>query len=258
MFYFLSKFLVFIMQPLSWLVLVLFMLFRSKNSYKIKRRLKYLIFGLIFFTNPGILNFVLNCWEMPELRVDELKSQYDIGIVLGGFSNPNTSAEIDRLSLRFAATRFSDALLLYKKGKIKKFLFSGGNGNVLAQRNEPTEAAEAKKYLLAIGIPDSDILIETKSRNTRENALFSKKLIDSVMPNAKCLLITSSTHIPRASKCFEKVGLACTVFPTNKIGDKLRLDPEMLIKPDDLAFFKWQIIIKEWIGILVYKWKGFI
>ena len=58
---------------------------------------------------------------------------------------------------------------------IKKIVFTGGSGSILHQ--DMKEGKYAEQFLLNLGIPSADILIESESNNTRENAVFTQKLL---------------------------------------------------------------------------------
>jgi len=64
------------------------------------------------------------------------------------------------------------------------------------------EAGEVKRFLVERGIPSENIILENKSRNTFENAKNIKELVDS----EPFFLVTSSSHMPRAMKIFQKMG----------------------------------------------------
>ena len=76
------------------------------------------------------------------------------------------------------------------------------------------ESINTKQFLIRLGVPTADILMETKSRNTHENALFSKEILKTATQekDLNLLLITSTFHMYRAEKCFKKVGLITTPF----------------------------------------------
>jgi uncharacterized SAM-binding protein YcdF (DUF218 family) len=79
----------------------------------------------------------------------------------------------------------------------------------------PTSASIAtvtRRFLVDLGIPADQILMEDQSRDTYENALFSKQLCDRAGFD-RPLLVTSGFHLKRAMYCFESVGLAVTPFP---------------------------------------------
>lgn len=89
--------------------------------------------------------------------------------------------------------RINHAVNLYKQKRVKKIIFTGGQGN----SNEKTEARIAQIYAVDEGIPKEDILIENKSRTTFENLEFSKEIIDR--ENIKSVLIvTDPLHMKRS------------------------------------------------------------
>ena len=69
------------------------------------------------------------------------------------------------------------------------------------------------------------------------------------------LLITSAWHMPRAAAVFKK---GRTEYPGFSCDYKYSItsDPEDFIVPSAAAMGRWSIVIKEWIGIFVYKLTG--
>jgi uncharacterized SAM-binding protein YcdF (DUF218 family) len=91
------------------------------------------------------------------------------------------------------------AVRAWRQGGFKAVVFSGGGTG-------SGSAAEAMRdFLISQGVPREVIWTETRSESTRENALFTKPILDS-MPGRKVLL-TSDFHTYRASRAFKKVGL---------------------------------------------------
>ena len=148
-------------------------------------------------------------WEVPAIPDSALRGKYDVAIVLGGLIAYDQ--RLDRIQFSHGADRLFQALRLYKKGIVKRILLDGGSGNL---DGTTIEAPILHKYLSEIGIPDSAILSEPHSRNTHENALFAKKILDSVAPNGQYLLFTSGYHMHRALGCFNKVGIHTQPFTT--------------------------------------------
>jgi uncharacterized SAM-binding protein YcdF (DUF218 family) len=256
MFFILSKVLVFIIQPISWLVGLLAWAVFTKNPTKKRRILRGTFFLTVGLTNPFLMNHTFRFYETPAVPMSSLSDTFDVGIVLGGFSNFDATTD-ERLNFNSAANRLTDAVVLYKKGIVRKLLISGGDGNLLGQKTP--EAEKTEPYLLLMGVRQEDILLENRSRNTYENALFSKELIDSQhVKSDKILMITSAYHTPRALGCFKKVGLKVDPFPANFIGKKPSWKTNYWLKPDAQAFFNWEAIFKEWIGYVVYVLKGYI
>ena len=110
-----------------------------------------------------------------------------------------------------------------------------------------------------MGVRQEDILLENASRNTYENALFSKQLLDNQhFTNPKTLLITSAYHTPRALGCFKKEGFDVQPFPAHFIGEKPSWRTSSWLTPESRSFSNWETILKEWVGYVVYRLKGYI
>ncbi|HEV8368511.1 MAG TPA: YdcF family protein [Pyrinomonadaceae bacterium] len=105
--------------------------------------------------------------------------------------------------------RINHAIELYRHGKVRKLIFTGGQGN----SNEPTEAAAARAYAQANGIPSQDILVEQKSHTTYENIVYAKQLADSNNIK-KVLLVSDPMHLKRAMTMAMDVGLEASPSPT--------------------------------------------
>jgi uncharacterized SAM-binding protein YcdF (DUF218 family) len=256
MFFVLSKVLAFIIQPLVWLVGLLGWAFVSKDVRKKTRILRGAFFFTLIATNPFLLHQTLRLYETPAVQVDSLRDTADIAIVLGGFSNFEVPVN-GCLNFNEASNRLTDALVLYKKGLVKKLLISGGDGDLIGNKN--LEAEQTEPFLLVMGVKKEDILLETKSRNTHENALFSKELIDSQQIKVqKILLLTSAYHMRRSLACCRKERLQVIAFPTHFIGKEPSWRAGYWLIPEPLAFFYWKIILKEWVGYGVYWLKGYI
>ena len=104
------------------------------------------------------------------------------------------------------------------------------------------------------------LCIGTRARTTYENALFTKELMDTKFPNTETpfLVITSAYHMPRTSACFRKQGLHFDTFCVDYIGEKTRFVPESMFLPDRLGFYRWERLIKQWVGIFMYWMKGYL
>ena len=201
---------------------------------------------------------MITAWETESISLRDIEEPYDIGILLSGYArNPNFLLNDDYFfELGGGVNRLTQTIELYRLGKIKKILISGGSATILTKT--VSESENTKVFLIRLGIPESDILIESKSRNTYENALYTKEFLDQEnLQGQKLLLITSAFHIFRAEKCFKKVGLNVTSFSVDFHGRTLFFHPEDLI-PSTGAIEDWKLLIKEWIGIAVYRLKDYL
>lgn len=211
---------------------------------------------LLLFTNPFLSNLALLAWE-PEFKSFNEIENYEIGIVLTGVTNMSKTA-YDRTFFNKGADRITHALQLYRMGKIKKILITGGQG--LNPSNPQTEAELLKRFLVMTGMPEADILIEDQAKNTAQNAQFSKDFLDQygISTDQKFLLITSAFHMYRAKGCFDKVGLKTETFPVDYYSHDVKYDIPSLLFPDPFSLEYWTKLFKEWIGITVYKLIGYM
>lgn len=251
MFFVLSKIFAFITAPINWLLIwvVLFLLVKNEKWKKIFKWTA--VVWLLFFSNPYIIHQLSLRWQASskELKQGEV---YEAGIVLGGFVQFNSKERKGYFSA--SCDRFLQAVRLYKTGHIKKILITGGSGNLLYQ--DYKEADFAKEQLLQFGIPLQDILTENQSRNTFENAINSKKVLDSAGIRPPYLLITSAMHIRRAEKVFVKAGMPVITFPAHFTEMDFPPDLRGTLIPSINALNDWDNLIKEWIGLQVYKLTG--
>lgn len=221
-----------------------------------KRMLWIGIFLLIFFTNPFISNLALLAWE-PNFKSFDQVENHEIGIVLTGVTNLSKTT-YDRTFFHKGADRITHALQLYRMGKIKKILITGGQG--LNPVNPQSEAELLQRFLIMTGMPEEDIWIEDQSKNTAQNAQFTKEFLTQkgIDLNQEFILVTSAFHMYRAKGCFDKVGLKTQTFPTDYYSHDVKYDIPSLIFPDSNSIQYWSKLFKEWLGIFVYKLVGYM
>jgi uncharacterized SAM-binding protein YcdF (DUF218 family) len=253
MFFILSKIFYFLLMPITWIVLCLILGLLLKKG-RLKMLFLWLGFAqLIFFSNPFILNEIVNKWEIKAIPIKSLIN-YDVAIVLTGVTSDQKPR--DRVNYRRGADRVLHTIHLYKIGKVKKILVTGGSGSVL-NSNEDIESENIKQTLLLAGIPEENIILETKAKNTHENALFSHPILQKQFPGQSYLLVTSAFHMRRAYACFKKEGINTTPFPVDFYSEERVLTPDKFL-PDAEPMMAWKILIKEWVGIIAYKITGYI
>lgn len=197
----------------------------------------------------------MRLWEVQVTKASDIKQTYDCGIVLGG-GMVNYDDTYDRISFNNNTDRIMQAVYLYKTGKIKKMLISSGSGNILYP--EMRESALLKKYFLSVGIPDSVMLVDSTSDNTRQNAVNSAVILKKQFPNGKYLMITSGFHMRRALACFKRVGILADSYSTNKYGGKRIYYFYHLIVPNLESLMLWDKLIHEIFGYCVYGIYGYL
>jgi uncharacterized SAM-binding protein YcdF (DUF218 family) len=255
MFFLLSKTLNYLTQPLVVLVL-LWVISIFIKSTKWKKGIRITVISLaILFTNDFLSNEVARLYETPITPIADIKKQYQWGIVLTGVTSTNKILN-DRVYVVSSPDRVNHSFMLYKKGIIKKILISGGSGQLLD--DSYSEAQQLHGLYLSMGVDSTDLLIEGKSRNTRESAVAVKEILDGTSNPAECLLITSGYHMPRSAACFRKIGWDCDTFSTDIKFHKREFTPDVLLIPKPDALLVWNAMVKEWVGLIAYKLSGYI
>jgi len=250
----LSKILLFLLDPLIWIFILLLLTSLAKKPIKKKRILWSTVFVFYFFSNAFITDEFLRAYEERNKTYSELTEKYDVAIVLGGFSSYDVPQE--QVQFHSATDRLMAGIKLYKTGRAKKLMIVSGSGQIINPNEK--ESLFIRDYLLSIGIPNRNLIIESESKNTRENAVFATKILTERYTNGKYILVTSATHMPRAKRCFQKTKLVVTPFSVDHQAGPRKYIFDQLFIPDLDSLRKWKVLIKEWTGFIVYKLKGFI
>ncbi len=165
-----------------------------------------------------------------------------------------------------AGDRLLYALRLYQAGVAPTILLSGGRAAYDSPNAGPPEAESMADILTTMGVPSQALLMESRSRNTYENAVESKKLMDAAGVE-RIILVTSALHMPRAAAIFRKQGIEIIPAPTDYLVTEA--DWEYYLRPD-LSVQVFNLIpsaddlqltsqaVKEMIGIGVYWLRGWL
>src|SRR5476651_1743319 len=122
-------------------------------------------------------------------------------VVLGGAISPELSLMRGEVSLNESAERVTIVAALARRYPQARIVYSGGNGGLLIR--DGNEAEFALKLLQSFGIDSARLIAEDRSRNTVENAVFSKQLA-APKPGERWLLVTSAYHMPRSIAVFRR------------------------------------------------------
>ncbi|MBM9548940.1 YdcF family protein [Leptospira sp. 201903074] len=254
-FFILSKLGTVLLYPLPVFFLMAILLLLKTKSGHGKFRLLQIILFLYLASNAYVANFLIQSLEkdyQPVAIRDVPKS--DVAIVLGGMIN-TISLHPGRPELSDSADRLTDAIRLYKAGKVKKILFTGGSGLLFADAYR--EADLAKEIFLGLGVPEKDLIWENQSRNTYENAVETKKLLNENKLES-AVLITSAFHMKRATGCFGNQNIRFFTFPTDFRATNLQSGAFELYIPSASFLDQTTLAIKEWVGYFVYRAKSYL
>jgi uncharacterized SAM-binding protein YcdF (DUF218 family) len=246
--------LLFLLDPLIWIFILLFWTILIKNTVRKKRILWITVFVFYFFSNAFLTDEFIRSYEERNQTYSELIEKYDVAIVLGGFSSYDDTQE--QIQFNSATDRLMTGIKLYKTGRAKKLMIVSGSGQIM--NPDEKEAIYVRDYLLSIGIPARDLIIESESKNTRENAVFTAKILNEKYINGKYILVTSALHMPRAKRCFQKTKLAVTPLSVDHQSGPRKYVFDHLFIPNLDSLRRWKSLIKEWVGFVVYKLNGYI
>lgn len=248
----LLKILLFLFRPLVWILILFLIAALTKNEKRKKRCFRLGLVLLLIFTNPFIIRKSIGLYEMEPIPVSPT-SKYNAGILLGGMVSYNRYDNAGYFN--DADDRFIQTAILYKKGNINNIIVAAGNGYIT--ENNFSEALFIKQRLIELGIDGNNIYTDTSSRNTLENAQYSKKIIDSLRIVGPYLLISSAMHLPRARLVFKKAGINADLFPCDFIGKHTGNNFfNDYILPQSTALNQWDNLIKEIVGIIAYRITG--
>lgn len=225
MFFLFSKLLQYLLSPAVWLVglLLAALLARSVRARRGWLRAAALLTAV--GTNGALANEALRAWELPPVPIAQI-GPHDAAVLLTGISIPNRSPH-DRVYLGSGADRLTHALWLYRAGRVRCIIVSGGSGSVLGAAQ--TEARDLATLLRLAGVPTAGILLEERSRNTHENALYTRQLLAAHPTIHSLVLVTAAFHQRRALGCFRRAGLAVTPFPAGYYTTDRSLTPDYLL-----------------------------
>jgi uncharacterized SAM-binding protein YcdF (DUF218 family) len=173
-------------------------------------------------------------------------------VVLGGAISADVSAARGAVALDEAAERITVTAELARRYPHARVVFTGGSNALLFE--EGAEAAFAVRELEALGVAHDRVTAEEQSRNTIENAVFSR-LIANPQPGERWLLVTSAYHMPRAMAAFRAANFPVEPFPV----DWRTRGPLDAVRPfaslgDGLR--RTDTAVHEWIGLLAYRLTG--
>lgn len=254
MFFFFSKALNFLIDPTCWIFMTLLLaIFAKKPGWRKTGLISAFLFFLLF-TNPIMANWVLRMWEYPYTPKDELPL-VETAVVLGGMTQDHTSSP-DQINFSPSADRIMEPLTLYQDGLIQKIIISGGSGELTGARE--SESSFLKELSITLGVRPKDLLIDTLSRNTHENAVETKKILENMHEEDRpVLLVTSAFHMRRSLLCYQKEGIEVIPYAVDYQSQEFDWNPSWIM-PTGYYLDTWRMLIKEWVGLQAYRMAGYI
>jgi len=186
-------------------------------------------------------------------------------VVLGGGvdsqSSPRPLPEVNQ-----AGDRIIYGAWLYNEGYAERVLLSGGVVSWIDPETSKTEAQSMADLMIILNMPEDAFLLEEQSRNTYENAFYTRKMLDEVGIN-KILLVTSAAHMPRSMRLFEAQGFevipAPTDFRVTEADWRFLFEAEPIEQvfhwiPSAYNLYVTTVMLKEYVGMMIYDLRGWI
>jgi uncharacterized SAM-binding protein YcdF (DUF218 family) len=174
-------------------------------------------------------------------------------VVLGGSIEPDLSAAHGAPVFNDSVGRVIAAAGLAHRYPQARIVFTGGSANLVSS-DAAKEADYAMPVFESFGISRDRLIMERRSRNTEENAEFSKALV-SPKAGERWLLVTSAYHMPRSIGIFRKAGFAVEPYPTDwRVGGAADLLKFSSFSRDGLE--RVDLAVREWMGLASYWMTG--
>lgn len=183
---------------------------------------------------------------------DASKGAPDGIVVLGGPIDADLSEAHNTPVTGAAADRIIAAAALARRYPNARVLFTGGSPNLIS--SDAKEGDYAAEDLTSLGIPRERLIIERLSRNTYENAVFSKQLVEP-KPGERWLLVTSAYHMPRSVGLFRKAGFPVEPYPVDwRVGRFADVFEFENVAISGLG--RTDTAVREWMGLVAYWLRG--
>jgi uncharacterized SAM-binding protein YcdF (DUF218 family) len=254
MFFLLSKILGYFVYPLS-LALLALLAFWARNRRREKPRWGLFCLGIAILwlcSMPWGSDVLLLPLERP-FADTPVPAQADVIVVLGGALDLANSRP-GKLEYQQASDRFMYAVLLAKQLPQAKLIFAGGTASFVDKTK--TEASLLKGEAVRFGLAPERILVDDQSRNTRENALQAQRILQQT-GGQSVVLITSAFHMRRSLACFRKVGVTTIPYAVDIRSHRGQPDPFGWV-PEASRLADATSAVREYVGLLVYRLKGYI
>jgi len=248
MYFIFSKLLLILILPFSWFLAFFIAALVVKKQHLKRRFLIISVVIMLLFSSPVLFSVFAHYWDIKPVPLKKTGA-YSCAIVLGGFSGEDANGNG---FFNTSADRFIEGLKLFTTGKVTHILISSGNGNLI--HDNFAEADWVKTQLKQFNVPDSSVLIENRSRNTIENAAFSKILLNKNHLQPPYILVTSAFHMRRSLNIFKKTNLDVIPYPCNYMVGENKVSIDGLI-PDAAVLGTWNYYIKEVVGNIVVYFK---
>lgn len=263
MFLFLSKLLPIFFYPLglACVLMIVALITFWKRPKVAGGAIATALFVLLIASNAPVSRLLVRSLEWQHIPKGELP-QVPAIVVLGGAIKPQVPPR-PWVDVADRGDRILHGAQLYRQGKAPWLIFSGGR--IDWKDNSESESKDMAAIALAMGVPQSAILEDPTSLNTYQNAVNVRQILDDKKIQRRVLLVTSAMHMPRSLLIFKRQGIDAIAAPTDFLVTEDDFKPldswqEIIFSllPDIESLGNTTSVIKEYVGIAVYRLKGWL
>lgn len=264
--FFLSKLLPLFIYPLglSSVLLVMGLFLLWNHPRKATGAIALALFVLCITSNPTVSRKFVSSLEHRYFPPEPMP-EADAIVVLGGATEPQLPPR-PWVEVKEQGDRILYGARLINEGYADKLILSGGRVTWRGGGSgDDSEAQDMKQIAMAMNVPESDILLENTSLNTRENAVNVQKILEARSLDS-VLLVTSAIHMPRSVAIFKKLGINITPAPTDYLVSTESYENVnttwqgriLTLFPDAEAQAQFTRALKEYVGFAFYRLRGWV
>ena len=213
------------------------------------------------FSNDWVSSSLIESLES-QRKAPTIMPNADAIVILGG-ATYSPDAPRPMVEVNEHGDRLFYGAKLYREQKAPMIIVAGGR--IAWSGQSRPESEDMAQLLQMLGVPPSAIIQESKSLNTYQNAVNVKQILDELNIQ-RILLVTSAFHLPRASLIFEKLGVQTIAAPTDywvtqDSGNIEQGNFESFVLgllPDAHRLSRTTVALKEYLGMLIYRLRGWI
>ncbi|MCG6121311.1 MAG: YdcF family protein [Microvirga sp.] len=256
MFFYLSKILWFLATPSNLLPTLALVGVALAAATRLRRA------GLALSAASLLAILAAGLSPLPSMTLRTLEARFPIPdvdgtridgiIILGGALAPDETFARGQPDLNEAGERIVSGLDLALRHPEARILLSGGSGRLFGETF--TEAEATARLLQALGLPRERMILEARSRNTHENAVYS---MEAARPpeGENWLLVTSAFHMPRSVGAFRQAGFRVIPYPVDfRTGGPDDPPPGFASVSGGLR--RLDVVAREWVGLAAYYATG--
>ena len=251
-----------LMPPGCFIILFIFCAWktRSINDPSLRKTLRALTLigaaGLYLLSIQPVLHLLASGLgkKYPPVQESHIKKTNAVIVLSAGIVEgvPASFSSIPAIPGQTAVIRLSEGIQLYRRIKAKErsctIILTGGR----FYGNQYAASVVSSEWLISMGIPASDIRLETSSRTTFEEARFVLPTVQREAAQA-VFLVTSASHMPRAVATFSKFGLSVIPAPCD-FSDSGKLGLFSFL-PEAATLRENRLLLWEYLGAVYYWMK---